>query len=101
MIRHDGDPELAKAFRTLTPTTPVFGRGPIEPLGVALSQRDPDGIDLATDGLAVMEAIPSTKAPYPGGSMHESYAIGGFAELATITPLAVERRIVRRWPDEV
>lgn len=101
LIRHDkGDPELAEAFRTLTTTSPFFGRGPIEPLGVALSQRDPEGIELATDGLAVMEAMRATKTPYSVGS-HVGYGVGGFAELATITSAAVERRIVRRWPDEV
>jgi hypothetical protein len=103
LVRHQLYPETAERCGMLDPTLPLFGRGPgIDgPCGYALRRRDRENIDLATEGLVIIEAARETKELLPPLNVFEGYSVGGFCELATITPLAVERRIVRRWPDEV
>ncbi|WP_277968198.1 hypothetical protein [Sphingomonas echinoides] len=65
--------------------TVIFGR--------PVNQADPADFDVRRDGLTLLEA--ERAEPYEDGH----YAVGGFAELTTVTADRVEKEILRRWDD--
>lgn len=57
-----------------------------------------EGLDPITDGLAIFEAQRRTPV-FIGEDIH--YAVGGFAELTTVTREGVTRQILKEWPEDV
>ena len=58
-------------------------------------KRCGDGFDPWRDGLRLIEA--QRKHPFEDGS----YAVGGFAEIASVTSEGVKRRTLIEWPDAI
>ena len=59
-----------------------------------------DDIDPATHGLAILE-IQRSHLVENDGIDGKFCAVGGFAQLTTVTPDAVTSRIIHRWPDGI
>lgn len=65
----------------------TFGRTP--------NYADPASFDARRDGLALLEA--ERRLPYPGGH----YAVGGYAQLTSVTASGVSVEVLRHWPDKI
>lgn len=61
---------------------------------------DPDQLDPVVDGLRILEIQRKHPVDHAGG-FGRVVAVGGFAQLTTIKPDAIEMKIIQRWPDEV
>ena len=59
----------------------------------------PDDLDPVRDGLAIMELQRRNPAASTEGD--DRCAVGGFAQLTTITANEITTRVIRRWPDQV
>jgi hypothetical protein len=63
------------------------------------SIADLDAIDVDQAALSIIEE--QRRTPYELHGLSDLYAVGGFAELTTVTREGVARRILRVWPDSV
>jgi len=67
----------------------------VEAFGRLPAYADPMSFDVLLDGLTLLEA--ERALPYEDGH----YAVGGFAELTSVTAAGVEQQVLRRWPDRI
>jgi len=89
-------------FKLYAPRTMSFGGDPYfygGPPVQNIAFRLRDGLEAT--GAAIMGEARVTPAPPtldPSGELF--FAVGGFAELVTITPAGIKREIVCRWPED-
>ena len=63
--------------------------------GRPVDQADPASFDVRIDGLTLLEA--ERAEPFEGGH----YAVGGFAELTTVTAQGVVKETLHHWNDKI